>query len=78
MVQIEGRSGRPGSADARLDCILRCAEAPSSSSLLRGGISGLAEDLVIYVNGGRGLHWLSIHFPSRTPSVEVSLPLVIV
>ena len=27
---------------------------------------------------GRGLHWLSVRFPSGTPSVEVSLPLVVV
>ncbi len=27
---------------------------------------------------GRGLHWLSVHFPPRAPSVEVSLPLVVV
>ncbi|GEM_PF-3423302 len=27
---------------------------------------------------GKGLYWLSVHFPPRTPSIEVSLPLVVV
>ncbi len=26
----------------------------------------------------RGLHWLSVHFPPKAPSIEVSLPFVIV
>lgn len=36
------------------------------------------EASVVLKDVDEGLHWLSIRFPPRTPSVEVSLPLLIV
>ncbi len=39
---------------------------------------GLDIEASMTLEGEEGLHWITVHFPARAPSVEASLPIVIV